>query len=208
MVQHVDPAEKRIILTEAFELQLARFSPLTYDEWNKDDKRRKYILRLFEISECADERLTQKAVELFPHELHLWQSPSNSFHTTLLCEVLRKQDKVIKRLDLEACFSTPGDIKKIISAITEMPGKVQILDISRNTLQTIPPSSFFMKIDQYLRMFHCFPHEDKRTGRNRNANDTERHEIQNILDQFDNSHLEVDVGGDVRLSSRNKSDLT
>ncbi|CAK8691827.1 unnamed protein product [Clavelina lepadiformis] len=127
MVQHVDPAEKRIILTEAFELQLARFSPLTYDEWNKDDKRRKYILRLFEISECADERLTQKAVELFPHELHLWQSPSNSFHTTLLCEVLRKQDKVIKRLDLEACFSTPGDIKKIISAITEMPGKVCLL---------------------------------------------------------------------------------
>ncbi|CAK8678694.1 unnamed protein product [Clavelina lepadiformis] len=200
--QHAsDIAEKRSIFAKALEMELGSFSSLTFDDWDEEDQlKRRYISLLVEISECADHHLAQKAVDLFPQNLYLSNTKLNSSETAILCEILRKQKNNIKRLYLYNCFSNPDDVKMLISAIIEMPGKIEKLSIGFNVISEIPPLSFFEKVNERLVMLYCFPDEN-RNGRL--PNQSEVNQIQATLNQLDRSNLEVPLG-DVTLRPQTK----
>ncbi|CAK8682480.1 unnamed protein product [Clavelina lepadiformis] len=117
-----DIPEKRRIWIDALKLQLVRFEKLQWKDWEEDDKRR-YISLLWELNESSDMELFNMASLHFPKVLNLWGLKLSSSEAAIFCDVLRKQQKELKLLDLRNCFS-PGDVERLISAISEMPGKV------------------------------------------------------------------------------------
>ncbi|XP_076823968.1 uncharacterized protein LOC143470017 isoform X2 [Clavelina lepadiformis] len=160
----------------------------------------RYISLLAEIFKRNNDDLMGKAVQLFPRSLNLSKVEFSWNTTDAFCEILRKQSEEIRSLKLCSCFS---DIGRIISAIIEMPGKVQTLDISYNILPGIPPAFFFEKVES-VTMQGCFSDETeieemKLRGLNRkqDANETQKNIIQKIIDQLPNdSQLEVRLGLD------------
>ncbi|XP_076810831.1 uncharacterized protein LOC143453385 [Clavelina lepadiformis] len=137
----------------------------------------------------------------FPTEMSLYGLKLSSSEAAIFCDVLRKQRKELKGLGLNECFS-PGDVERLISAISEMPGKVKELNIMGNIIKDIPGPEFFAKIEGYLGMIGnkncrnkigmsgCFG-----VGRF-SANSSEIQEIQLALDQLHDSRLRVGVGLD------------
>ncbi|XP_076808472.1 uncharacterized protein LOC143451655 [Clavelina lepadiformis] len=115
-----DIAEKRRIWIEALKSQLVRFEKL--QGWSGDDKRR-YISLLCELNESSDMELFNMASLRFPTELDLSLFKLSSSEAAIFCDVLRKQRKELKELGLDICFS-PDDVERLISVISEMPGKV------------------------------------------------------------------------------------
>ncbi|XP_076808460.1 uncharacterized protein LOC143451644 [Clavelina lepadiformis] len=180
-----DFAEKRRIWIEALKSQLVRFEKLT--KWYGDNKRR-YVSLLCELNESSDMELFNMASLRFPTEIYLSYLKLSSLEVAIFCDVLRKQRKELKLLHLMSCFP-PGDVERLISAISEMPGKVKVLYISHNIIKDIPGPEFFAKIEERLHMSGCF--EDGRFS----ANSSEKQEIQLALDQLHGSRLKVDVGG-------------
>ncbi|CAK8687422.1 unnamed protein product [Clavelina lepadiformis] len=118
----------------------------------------------------------------FPTEMSLNYLKLSSSEAAIFCDVLRKQQNELKQLELKRCFS-PGDVESLISAISEMPGKVKVLIISDNIIKDIPGPEFFAKIEKYLNMTGCF--EDGRCI----ANLSEKQKIQLALDQLHGSEL-------------------
>ncbi|CAK8682538.1 unnamed protein product [Clavelina lepadiformis] len=183
----LDIAEKRRIWTEALKSQLVRFEKMQFTDWSDDDDNRRYISLLCELNESSDMELFNMASQRFPTKLYLHALKLTSSEAAIFCDVLRKQQKELKLLDLDRCFS-PGDVERLISAISEMPGKVKELSIGYNIIKDIPGPEFFTKIEEYLWMIGCF--ED-----GRNANSSERQKIQLVLDQLHDSRLRVFLGG-------------
>ncbi|CAK8687341.1 unnamed protein product [Clavelina lepadiformis] len=190
----IDIAEKRRIWIEELKSQLVHFEKLHWDDWDDEDDQRRYISLLCDLNESSDMELFNMASLHFPTEMNLYGLTLSSSEAAIFCDVLRKQQKELKELDLRFCFS-PGDVERLISAISEMPGKVKALDISYNIIKDIPGPEFFAKIEQVLWMSGCFE-----VGR--------FPEIQLVLDQLHDSRLEVYVGWDdegnrVYLTPRN-----
>ncbi|XP_076810888.1 uncharacterized protein LOC143453440 isoform X1 [Clavelina lepadiformis] len=181
-----DVAEKRRIWIEALKSQLVHFEKLQYRDWSDEDDPRRYISLLCELNESSDMELFNMASQRFPTEMSLYSLKLSSSEAAIFCDVLRKQQKELKLLHLRNCFS-PDDVERLISAISEMPGKVKRLDIGFNIIKDIPGPEFFAKIEEYLRMIGCF--EDERI-----ANSSEKQEIQLVLDQLHGSRLHVHVG--------------
>ncbi|XP_076808597.1 uncharacterized protein LOC143451756 [Clavelina lepadiformis] len=117
-----DIAEKRRIWIKALKSQLVRFEKLQYGDWSDDNKRR-YISLLCELNESSDMAMFNMASLHFPTDMSLYLLKLSSSEAAIFCDVLRKQQKELKSLDLRNCFS-PGDVERLISAISEMPGKV------------------------------------------------------------------------------------
>ncbi|CAK8687630.1 unnamed protein product [Clavelina lepadiformis] len=189
-----DIAEKRKIWIEALKSQLVRFDEMQYRYWFDGNNPRRYISLLCELNESSDMELFNMASLRFPTEMSLFPLKFSSSEVAIFCDVLRKQQKELKKLGLNSCFS-PGDVERLISAISEMPGKVKELDISRNKIKDIPGPEFFTKIEQSLWMYGCF--EDGRIV----ANSSEKQKIQLALDQLHGSELKVYLG-DVTLHPR------
>ncbi|XP_076808466.1 uncharacterized protein LOC143451651 [Clavelina lepadiformis] len=194
-----DVAEKRRIWTEALKSQLVRFEKMQFTDWSHDDQRR-YISLLCELNESSDMELFNMASLRFPTEMILDLLKLSSSEVAIFCDVLRKQRNDLKKLGLNNCFF-PGDVERLISAISEMPGKVKWLRIIGNKIKDIPGPEFFAKIEEDLWMVDCF--EDGRF-----ANSSEIQKIQLVLDQLHGSRLEVyvgwdDEGNDVYLTPRN-----
>ncbi|XP_076808463.1 uncharacterized protein LOC143451647 [Clavelina lepadiformis] len=119
-----DIAEKRRIWIEELKTQLERFEKMQFLEWHVDDNnRRRYISLLCELNESSDMELFNMASQRFPTDLNLNCLKLSSSEAAIFCDVLSKQQKELKELDLSNCFS-PGDVERLISAISEMPGKV------------------------------------------------------------------------------------
>ncbi|CAK8687332.1 unnamed protein product [Clavelina lepadiformis] len=131
----------------------------------------------------------------FPTELDLNPLKLSSSEAAIFCDVLKKQRNKLKKLCLDSCFS-PDDVERLISAISDMPGKVKVLDISHNIIKDIPGPEFFAKIEEDLWMFGCFE-----VGRF-SPNSSEKKKIQLALDQLHDSRLQVIVGDGVYLTSR------
>ncbi|CAK8682491.1 unnamed protein product [Clavelina lepadiformis] len=134
----------------------------------------------------------------FPKDLDLKDLKLSSSEAAIFCDVLRKQQNELEGLDLENCFS-PGDVERLISAISEMPGKVKELDIRGNIMKDIPGPEFFATIEDRLKiMIDCFGYERKKI-----PNSSVREKIQLALDQLHDSRLRVcvvyDDGGRVYL---------
>ncbi|XP_076808619.1 uncharacterized protein LOC143451778 [Clavelina lepadiformis] len=193
-----DIAEKRRIWIEALKSQLVRFEKLQLSDWSGVDARR-YVSLLCELNESSDMELFNMASQRFPTKLYLHALKLTSSEAAIFCDVLRKQQKELKLLDLDRCFS-PGDVERLISAISEMPGKVKELYIRRNIIKDIPGPEFFAKIEEDLGMSGCFG-----DGR-RDANSSEKQKIQLALDQLHGSRLRVVLGWDD--DSRNLAILT
>ncbi|CAK8687567.1 unnamed protein product [Clavelina lepadiformis] len=174
-----DVAEKRRIWIEALKSQLVHFEKLQYGDWRNDDDQRRYISLLCELNESSDMELLNMASLRFPTEMSLHGLKLSSSEVAIFCDVLRKQRKELKLLRLNECFS-PGDVERLISAISEMPGKVKELYITGNTIKDIPGPEFFAKIEEDLDMDVCF--ED-----GRDANSSEEQKIQLVLDQLHDS---------------------
>ncbi|CAK8687323.1 unnamed protein product [Clavelina lepadiformis] len=192
----IDVAEKRRIWIEALKSQLVRFEKLQWKDWyDEDDNNRRYISLLCELNESSDMELFNMASHRFSTEMSLNDLKLSSSEVAIFCDVLRKQQKELKKLGLSSCFS-PGDVERLISAISEMPGKVKRLDIGYNIIKDIPGPEFFAKIEDDLDMIRCF-------GGGRTANSSEIQEIQLALDQLHDSRLRVRVGLGVILTSRN-----
>ncbi|CAK8687236.1 unnamed protein product [Clavelina lepadiformis] len=172
-------AEKRRIWIEALKSQLVHFEKLQWDDWDDDHKRR-YISLLCELNESSDMDLFNMASLHFPTEMNLYRLKLSSSEAAIFCDVLRKQRNKLKKLDLSRRFS-PGDVERLISAISEMPGKVKALDINGNIIKDIPGPEFFTKIEEYLWMDRCF--EDDFS-----ANSSEKQKIQLALDQLHGSY--------------------
>ncbi|CAK8687362.1 unnamed protein product [Clavelina lepadiformis] len=146
-----------------------------------DDPRR-YISLLCELNESSDMELFNMASQRFPTEMSLnLLNLLSSSEAAIFCDVLRKQRKELKKLDLTGCFS-PDDVERLISAISEMPGKVKLLYISHNKIKDIPGPEIFAKIEDHLNISGCF--EDERFL----ANSSERQKIQLVLDQLHGSY--------------------
>ncbi|CAK8687272.1 unnamed protein product [Clavelina lepadiformis] len=174
-----DVAEKRRIWIEALKSQLVRFEKL--QDWSRgDNNKRRYISLLCELNESSDMELFNMASLRFPTEMSLYPLKLSSSEAAIFCDVLRKQQKELKKLDLNYCFS-PDDVERLISAISEMPGKVKVLNIYGNIIKDIPGPEFFAKIEEYLWMYGCF--EDGRYL----ANSSEKQKIQLALDQLHDS---------------------
>ncbi|XP_076810816.1 uncharacterized protein LOC143453375 isoform X4 [Clavelina lepadiformis] len=188
-----DVAEKRRIWIEALKSQLVRFENLAI--WSDDDNQRRYISLLCELNESSDMELFNMASQHFPTRMSLYGLKLSSSEAAIFCDVLRKQQKELKKLHLSSCFS-PGDVERLISAISEMPEKVKRLYISGNTIKDIAGPEFFTKIEEYLGMEGCFE-----VGRYP-ANSSEKQKIQLALDQLQYSWLRVRVG-DAILTPRN-----
>ncbi|XP_076808702.1 uncharacterized protein LOC143451841 [Clavelina lepadiformis] len=118
-----DVAEKRRIWIEALKSQLVRFKKRQLIDWYDDDDKRKYISLLCELNESSDMELFNMASQRFPTEMNLYPLKLSSSEAAIFCDVLSKQQKELKKLHLMSCFS-PGDVERLISAISEMPGKV------------------------------------------------------------------------------------
>ncbi|CAK8687611.1 unnamed protein product [Clavelina lepadiformis] len=120
-----DVAEKRRIWIEALKSQLVDFEKLQLSDWSDDDNdnKRRYISLLCELNESSDMELFNMASLRFPTEMNLYGLKLPSSEAAIFCDVLRKQRKELKLLGLSSCFS-PGDVERLISAISEMPGKV------------------------------------------------------------------------------------
>ncbi|XP_076809746.1 uncharacterized protein LOC143452596 isoform X2 [Clavelina lepadiformis] len=187
-----DVAEKRRIWIKALKSQLVRFEKM--QDWSHDDQRR-YISLLCELNESSDMELFNMASLRFPTELHLSNLKLSSSEVAIFCDVLRKQQKKLKWLYLMNCFS-PDDVERLISAISEMPGKVKVLFISGNIIKDIPGPEFFAKIEKYLCMIGCFEGGRILKEDERDANSSERQKIQLALDQLHDSRLRVHVGYD------------
>ncbi|XP_076808578.1 uncharacterized protein LOC143451740 [Clavelina lepadiformis] len=151
-------AEKRRIWIEALKSQLVRFEKLTI--WS-DNNPRRYISLLCELNESSDMELFNMASLRFPTEMNLYPLKLSSSEAAIFCDVLRKQRKELKELHLSDCFS-PGDVERLISAISEMPGKVKRLNIGGNKIKDIPGPEFFAKIGEVLCMEDCFEDGRKR----------------------------------------------
>ncbi|CAK8687530.1 unnamed protein product [Clavelina lepadiformis] len=175
----IDIPEKRRIWIEALKSQLVHFEKLQYRDWSGDDQRR-YISLLCELNESSDMELFNMASLHFPTEMSLYPLKLSSSEVAIFCDVLRKQRKELKKLDLRRCFS-PGDVERLISAISEMPGKVKRLNIGYNIIKDIPGPEFFAKIEDHLWMDGCFE-----VGRF-DANSSEEQKIQLALDQLHGS---------------------
>ncbi|CAK8687348.1 unnamed protein product [Clavelina lepadiformis] len=188
-----DVAEKRRIWIKALKSQLVRFEKM--QDWSHDDDRRRYISLLCELNESSDMELFNMASLRFPTELHLSNLKLSSSEVAIFCDVLRKQQKKLKWLYLMNCFS-PDDVERLISAISEMPGKVKVLFISGNIIKDIPGPEFFAKIEKYLCMIGCFEGGRILKEDERDANSSERQKIQLALDQLHDSRLRVHVGYD------------
>ncbi|CAK8687371.1 unnamed protein product [Clavelina lepadiformis] len=171
-------AEKRRIWIEALKSQLVRFEKLQLNQWSHDDKRR-YISLLSELNESSDMELFKRASLRFPTKLDLDYLKLSSSEAAIFCDVLRKQQNELGWFNLSYCFS-PGDVERLISAISEMPGKVKVLNISYNIINDIPGPEFFAKIEEYLYLARCFEG-------GRDANSSEKQEIQLALDQLHDS---------------------
>ncbi|XP_076825827.1 uncharacterized protein LOC143471282 isoform X3 [Clavelina lepadiformis] len=170
-----------------------------------------HLQRLYKrIHKINDEQLTSKALELFPEKLSFYREEFTELDSFLF--VLTKVEKCIELLDLSYCSSEPEDFGRLFSAVQQMPGKIKELKISGNIIPEIPSSSFFNKVSEELWMCRCF-HDEDASGEKRDANQSEKDEIQQNLDQLDNLELEVYVGvGDdgclVSLSSQKQFDVT
>ncbi|XP_076810662.1 uncharacterized protein LOC143453275 [Clavelina lepadiformis] len=186
-----DIPEKRRIWIEAVKSQLVQFEKLQY--WSLGDQSR-YISLLCELNESSNMAIINMASLRIPKELDLFGLKLSSSEVALFCDILRKQQNELKRLHLMSCFS-PGDVERLISAISEMPGKVKVLNIRGNIIKDIPGPEFFAKIEVYLNMTHCF--EDKRF-----PDSMEKQKIQLALDQLHGSRLEVQVDFSAKLTSR------
>ncbi|CAK8687404.1 unnamed protein product [Clavelina lepadiformis] len=149
----IDVAEKRRIWIEALKSQLVRFEKLTI--WSDEDDKRRYISLLCELNESSDMELFNKASLHFPTRMSLYGLKLSSSEAAIFCDVLSKQQKELKKLHLSSCFS-PGDVERLISAISEMPEKVKELNIMGNIIKDIPGPEFFAKIEERLRMIDCF----------------------------------------------------
>ncbi|CAK8687354.1 unnamed protein product [Clavelina lepadiformis] len=189
-----DVAEKRRIWIKALKSQLVRFEKMQFTDWSLDNSR--YISLLCELNESSDMELFNMTSQRFPTEMSLYGLKLSSSEAAIFCDVLRKQQKELKKLDLMNCFS-PGDVERLISAISEMPGKVKVLNIGGNIIKDIPGPEFFAKIEEDLFISGCY--EDGRFS----ANSSERQKIQLVLDQLHGSRLEVYVGRGVILTPRN-----
>ncbi|CAK8679129.1 unnamed protein product [Clavelina lepadiformis] len=152
------------------------------------------LLRVYEqIHQISDEQLTTNAAELFPEELDLSYIKLTESQIDSLLFILTKVEKRIKWLLLFRCFSKPEDVGRLFEAIQAMPGKIGQLDIDGNIIPKIPSKSFFNKIEDALSMWNCFPDDDATDGK-RGANQSEIAEIQRVLDQLDDSELEIYLG--------------
>ncbi|CAK8682451.1 unnamed protein product [Clavelina lepadiformis] len=178
-----DIPQKRRIWIEALKSQLVRFEKMQFSDWSDVNNQRRYISLLCELNESSDMELFNMASQRFPTELHLSHLKLSSSEAAIFCDVLRKQRNELKELGLSRCFS-PGDVESLISAISEMPGKVKELYISDNIIKDIPGPEFFAKIEEYLNMIGCF--EDERI-----ANSSEKQKIQLALDQLHGSDLHL-----------------
>ncbi|XP_076825786.1 serine/threonine-protein kinase/endoribonuclease IRE1-like isoform X2 [Clavelina lepadiformis] len=170
------------------------------------------LLRLYEqIFQISDEQLTTNAAELFPEELDLSDIKLTESQIGSFLFILTKVEKRIEGLGLDDCFSKPEDVGRLFEAIQAMPGKIGRLGITGNIIPKIPSKSFFNKIEDWLIMWKCFPDDDAIDGK-RDANQSEIDEIQRVLDQLDDSKLEVYLGRCdrkfVELRSRKKSDVS
>ncbi|CAK8687413.1 unnamed protein product [Clavelina lepadiformis] len=183
--------EKRRIWIEALKSQLVRFE--TMQEWYDGDNKRRYVSLYCELNESSDMELFNMASQRFPTEMSLYPLDLSSSEAAIFCDVLRKQQEELKLLDLSECFS-PDDVERLISAISEMPGKVKVLDIGGNIIKDIPGPEFFTKIEEDLRMHGCFE------GGRFSANSSEEQKIQLALDQLHDSRLHVHVGRDDDLN--------
>ncbi|XP_076819584.1 uncharacterized protein LOC143465263 isoform X1 [Clavelina lepadiformis] len=192
---HGDIANKRNILADALTLKLKHFTYLDWDDWQKDDNKRRYISLMVDTAECANDKLNRKIIKDFPGDLNLGYTQINSSSTIILSKLLSEQRNNLVELDLTKCFSTPHDVKRLISAIVEMQGKVKHLNISYNILSEIPTESFFAKIEVWLEMRLCFSYYNGKRKLMRDANEAERFKIQKILNQLENSKLKVHVAG-------------
>ncbi|CAK8687624.1 unnamed protein product [Clavelina lepadiformis] len=149
--------------------------------------RRRYISLLCELNESSNMAIFIMASLHLSRELDLSGLKLSSSEAAIFCDVLRKRRKELKKLNLMSCFS-PGDVERLISAISEMPGKVKVLNISGNIIKNIPGPEFFAKIEERLYMEGCFE------GGRFSANSSERQKIQLALNQLHGSRLQVDVG--------------
>ncbi|XP_076808670.1 uncharacterized protein LOC143451813 [Clavelina lepadiformis] len=118
-----DIADKRRIWIEELKTQLERFEKMQFLEWYDDDNPRRYISLLCELNESSDMELFNMASLRFPKVVNLNGLKLSSSEAAIFCDVLRKQQKELKLLELMSCFS-PDDVERLISAISEMPGKV------------------------------------------------------------------------------------
>ncbi|XP_076809374.1 uncharacterized protein LOC143452331 isoform X2 [Clavelina lepadiformis] len=188
-----DIAEKRRIWIEALKSQLVRFEEMQYKDCSVEENRR-YISLLCDLKESSNLAMFNMASLHFSRELDLSGLKLSSSEAAIFCDVLRKQQNELKLLNLMSCFSS-GDVERLISAISEMPGRVKELDIVGNIIKDIPEPEFFAKIDERLYMAGCF--ENGRIF----PNSSEKQEIQLALDQLHDSQLKVRVG-DAILTSR------
>ncbi|CAK8687288.1 unnamed protein product [Clavelina lepadiformis] len=190
-----DVAEKKRIWIETLKSQLVHFEKLHWNEWSVGNNPRRYISLLCELHESSDMELLNMASLRFPTEMDLHPLKLSSSEAAIFCDVLSKQRKELKELGLSNCFS-PDDVERLISAISEMPGKVKELYIGYNIIKDIPGPEFFAKIEEELWMDGCF-------GDGRDANSSEKQKIQLALDQLHDSRLEVNVDFGDYLTSRN-----
>ncbi|XP_076825852.1 uncharacterized protein LOC143471298 [Clavelina lepadiformis] len=152
------------------------------------------FLRVYEqIHQINDEQLTTNAAKLFPEYLSLSPIKLTESQIDSFLFILTKVEKRIEELFLIECFSKPEDVGRLFEAIQAMPGKIRWLYISYNIIPKIPSKSFFNKIEDELSMLECFPDDDATDGK-RSANQSEIAEIQRVLDQLDDSKLEVGLG--------------
>ncbi|CAK8682453.1 unnamed protein product [Clavelina lepadiformis] len=187
-LRYSDIAEKRRIWIEALKSQLVQFEKLT--NWSEDNKRR-YISLLCELNESSDMAIFNMASLRFPRELDLLDLNLSSSEAAIFCNILSKQQNELEKLYLIGCFP-PGDVERLISAISDMPGKVKVLNIGGNIIKDIPGPEFFAKIRQSLDMAYCFEDDSHSFS----ANSSERQKIQLALDQLHDSRLRVLVGCD------------
>ncbi|CAK8687595.1 unnamed protein product [Clavelina lepadiformis] len=118
-----DVAEKKRIWIETLKSQLVHFEKLHWNEWSVGNNPRRYISLLCELHESSDMELLNVASLRFPTEMDLHPLKLSSSEAAIFCDVLSKQRKELKELGLSNCFS-PDDVERLISAISEMPGKV------------------------------------------------------------------------------------
>ncbi|CAK8671229.1 unnamed protein product [Clavelina lepadiformis] len=187
--------ENRNILVERLTKQLKWFYKKGRDDiwWCKGDNQRRYISLLTDVHELFDEQLTEKAAELFPQILNLNRTKLNSSFTAILCELLIKQNK-LKELNLWDCFSNTDDVGRIISAIINLPRKIQVLNINGNIIPEIPSREFFAKVEEKLDMWDCFSRGDG-IELGRAAIKSERNQIQKILNELEDTKLKVWIDG-------------
>ncbi|XP_076808442.1 uncharacterized protein LOC143451625 [Clavelina lepadiformis] len=118
-----DVAEKKRIWIETLKSQLVHFEKLHWNEWSVGNNPRRYISLLCELHESSDMELFNMASLRFPTEMDLYRLKLSSSEAAIFCDVLSKQQKELEELGLSNCFS-PDDVERLISAISEMPGKV------------------------------------------------------------------------------------